>query len=62
MKNYLILNDFCGGLNEVNEQTFVGLIESVTGETEAIKKVKTLFNLTENQNIIAQECQIQHSR
>ena len=62
MKNYLILNDLCGGLNEVNEQTFVGLIESVTGKTEALKKAKTLFNLAKNQSIIAQECQIQHGR
>lgn len=56
MKNYLILNRFYKIIKEINEKTFIGLIEGVKNEKEALKKAKTKFQLSMVKNVIAEEC------
>ncbi len=40
MKNYLILNRLYKFINEINEKTFIGLIEGVKDEKEALSRAK----------------------
>ena len=40
MKNYLILNNFYNTIRQINEKTFIGLIENVKGEKEALNRAK----------------------
>ena len=61
MKNYLILNNFYNTIRQINEKTFIGLIENVKGEKEALNRAKILFPLTKAENMIAEECQVNYS-
>lgn len=56
MKNYLILTRFYKIIKEINEKTFIGLIEGVKNKKEALKKAKTKFQLATVKNVIAEEC------
>jgi len=56
MKDFLILNHFYKFIKQVNEKTFIGLIEGVKDEKEALKKAKTKFQLATVKNVIAEEC------
>lgn len=58
MKSYLILTTLYKKITEINEETFIGLIEGVRDEKEALQKAKDKFKLTTVQNIIAEECYI----
>ena len=59
MKNYFILNRLYKFINEINEKTFIGLIEGVKDEKEALNRAKAKFNLREAEQLIAEECYIQ---
>lgn len=61
MKNFLILNNLYNTIKEINEKTFIGLIEVVKGEKEALNRAKILFPLTKAENMIAEECQVNYS-
>lgn len=59
MKNFLILNNLYKLAKEINEKTFVGLIEGVRNEKEALRKAKMKFKSCGNESLIAEECFIQ---
>ncbi len=61
MKNYLILNSLYQLIREINEKTFIGLIENAKGEKEALSKAEILFPLAKAEDIIAEECQVNYS-
>jgi len=61
MKNFLILNNLYNTIKEINEKTFIGLIENVKGEKEALNRAKILFPLAKVENMIAEECQVNYS-
>jgi len=56
MKNYLILNLFYRIIKEINEKTFIVLIEGVKDEKEALNKAKAKFNLGQAEQLFAEEC------
>lgn len=56
MKNYLILNRLYKFIKEINEKTFIGLIEGVRDEKEALNRAKAKFNLAKDDMLIAEEC------
>ena len=56
MKSYIIVNDFYKKIQEINENTFIGLVEFVKGEKEALKKARKVFNLGKDKNLVAVEC------
>jgi hypothetical protein len=56
MKNFFILNHLYKLIKEINEKTFIGLIEGVKDENEALEKAKTKFQLATVKNVIAEEC------
>lgn len=56
MRNYLILDNLYSLIKEINEKTFIGLIEDVKDEKEALQKAKILFPLAKVDDIIAEEC------
>lgn len=56
MKSYIIVNDFYKKIQEINESTFIGLVEFVKGEKEALKKARKTFNLPQEKNLVAVEC------
>ncbi|HQF36260.1 MAG TPA: hypothetical protein PLL26_01290 [Candidatus Dojkabacteria bacterium] len=41
---------------EINEKTFIGLIEGVKDEKEALNRAKAKFNLGQAEQLIAEEC------
>lgn len=59
MKNYLILNKLYKLAKEINEKTFVGFIEGVRNESEALYRAKKQFKSCGNDSLIAEECFIQ---
>lgn len=59
MKSYLILNRLYKFIREINEKTFIGLIEGVKDEKEALNRAKAKFKLWRNEELIAEECYIQ---
>jgi len=59
MKNYLILNHLYRFINEINEKTFIGLIEGAKDENEALNRAKAKFKLSRAEQLIAEECYIQ---
>lgn len=59
MKNYLILNRLYKFIREINEKTFIGLVEGVNDEKEALNKAKAKFNLGQAEQLFAEECYIQ---
>jgi len=59
MKSYLILNRFYKLIQEINEKTFIGIIEGVKDEKEALNRAKAKFNLAKDDMLIAEECFIQ---
>jgi hypothetical protein len=59
MKNYLILNRLYRFIKEINDKTFVGLIEGVKDEKEALNRAKAKFNLGQAEQLFAEECYIQ---
>jgi len=59
MKNYLILNRLYQFIGEINQKTFIGLIEGVNDEKEALNKAKAKFNLGQAEQLFAEECFIQ---
>jgi len=56
MKNFLILNHLYEFIMEINEKTFIGLIEGVKDEKEALNRAKAKFNLGQAEQLIAEEC------
>jgi hypothetical protein len=60
MKSYIIVNDFYKKIQEINENTFIGLVELVKGEKEALKKARKVFNLAKDKNLVAVECQSEY--
>ncbi len=56
MKSYIIVNDIYRKIQEINENTFIGLVEFVKGEKEALKKARKAFNLPQEKNLVAVEC------
>jgi hypothetical protein len=60
MKSYIIVNDFYKKIQEINENTFIGLVELVKGEKEALKKARKVFNLAKDKNLVAVECLIEY--
>lgn len=59
MKSYLILNRLYKFIREINEKTFIGLVDGVNDEKEALNKAKAKFNLAKDDMLIAEECFIQ---
>lgn len=59
MKNYLILNRLYKFIREINEKTYIGLIEGVRDEKEALNRAKAKFKLGKTEQLIAEECYIQ---
>ena len=59
MKSYLILNRLYKFIREINEKTFIGLVEGVNDEKEALNKAKVKFNLGQAEQLFAEECFIQ---
>ena len=59
MKSYLILNRLYKLIQEINEKTFIGIIEGVKDEKEALDRAKAKFKLWRNEELIAEECCIQ---
>lgn len=53
------MNNIYIKMNEINKETFIGIIENVKDEKEALKKAKTRFRLATVKNVIAQECFIE---
>lgn len=56
MKNYLILNRLYQFIGEINQKTFIGLVEGVNDEKEALNKAKAKFNLGQAEQLFAEEC------
>ena len=56
MKNFLIFNNLYNTIRQIDEKTFIGLIENVKDEKEALNKAKTKFQLSMVKNVIAEEC------
>jgi len=46
-------------IREINEKTFIGLIEGAKDEKEALNRAKAKFKLWRNEELIAEECYIQ---
>ena len=46
-------------IREINEKTFIGLIEGVKDEKEALNRAKAKFKLWRNEELIAEECYMQ---
>jgi len=59
MKNFLILNHLYEFIREINEKTFIGLIEGAKDEKEALNRAKAKFNLGQAEQLTAEECFIQ---
>jgi len=59
MKSYLILNRLYRFVKEINEKTFIGVIEGVKDEKEALNRAKAKFNLGQAEQLFAEECYIQ---
>jgi DNA polymerase IIIc chi subunit len=59
MKNYLILNSLYNICKEINEKTFIGLIEGVKDEKQALNRARAKFNLGKESMLTAEECFIQ---
>ena len=59
MKNYLSLNRLYRFVREINEKTFIGIIEGVKDEKEALNRAKAKFNLGQAEQLFAEECYIQ---
>ena len=58
MKNFLILNHLYKLIREINEKTFIGLIEGAKDEKEALNSAKAKFKHYRNEELIAEECYI----
>lgn len=56
MKNFLILNHLYKFIREINEKTFIGLVEGVKDEKEALNRAKARFNLGQAEQLFAEEC------
>ena len=46
-------------IREINEKTFIGLIEGVKDEKEALNRAKAKFKLGKAEQLIAEECYMQ---
>jgi hypothetical protein len=59
---FLILNQNYLDTNEIDQNSFIGIIENAVNEEKALQRARTKFTLTKDQFIIAEECQINDIR
>lgn len=57
MKGYLILNHNYKKSKEINESSFIGLIENVANSFEALQRARRKWDL-QNEDLILEECMV----